>query len=605
MLEALSGQAPPAALVSEIHGETDGNPFFIEELFRHLKEENLLYDDKRRFRIELKIDELEAPQSVRLVVARRLARLGDLTQKILGIAAIIGRSFTLQFLAALSQLDADSLLECVEEAEKAGLVIPSADHLRFEFSHELIRQAVVGGLSAARRQQLHLDVANAIGRIHVDTLEDHSAELAHHYRLGGTASKAVDFLVNAAAQASLAQPTRRQSACDVRTGAVEAIPHGDQRDRHELELLMTLGGCINTLRGYAAPEVERSYERALELCGRIDQAPAAIRARLGLHAYYTTRADYERAMSLQEPLLEVTQMLAGPGLVANIYYAVGLRLFYQGDFEAARYYLEQVFQCGVGHRVHAFAGAAMALTMWNLGYPDQASRLVKEATAEATTLRNSFAKTMVADLTGVFHMMIKDAAGAEADADVMSRIAAEHGFVAEVASSISARGWANAWRGDPRGIDLVREAIGALQATGSEITFSWEHALIAELCLKFGRTDEAAAALDAAMAFIARTGEGFAESEVYRLKGEVELRLGRSHIGSAAKWFERALDAARMRSAKIAELRATVSLAQLLAKQGKRDNARAMLAEIYNWFTEGFDTADLKYAKALLEELAE
>ena len=124
------------------------------------------------------------------------------------------------------------------------------------------------------------------------------------------------------------------------------------------------------------------------------------------------------------------------------------------------------------------------------------------------------------------------------------------------------------------------------------------------MCLKFGRIDEARAALDAATSFIARTGEGFAESEVCRLKGEVELRLGRSlNSASAAEWFERAINAARKRSAKIAELRATANLARLLAKQGRRDEARAMLAEIYSWFTEGFETADLKDAKALLAEL--
>ena len=127
--------------------------------------------------------------------------------------------------------------------------------------------------------------------------------------------------------------------------------------------------------------------------------------------------------------------------------------------------------------------------------------------------------------------------------------------------------------------------------------------MIAELCLKFDRVDEAQAALDEALAFVSRTGEGFAESEIYRLKGEIELRLGRSHFNGAAKWFQRAIDAACKRSARIAELRATASLARLLDRRGKRDEARAMLAGIYDWFTEGFDTADLKEAKALLDEL--
>jgi predicted ATPase len=128
--------------------------------------------------------------------------------------------------------------------------------------------------------------------------------------------------------------------------------------------------------------------------------------------------------------------------------------------------------------------------------------------------------------------------------------------------------------------------------------------LVAELCLKFDRSAEAVAALEEAVSIMTRTGEGFAESEIYRLKGEVELQLGRSNFDSAALWFDRAIDAARKRSARIAELRATANLARLLAEQHRGDEARAMLAEIYDWFTEGFDTPDLKNAKALLVELS-
>ena len=169
MLEGLSGKSPPATMVSEIHAETDGNPFFVEELFRHLEEENRLYDSSGQFRSELKIGELEAPPSVRLVVARRLARLSDLTQKMLATAAVIGRFFSLDILQASSEGDADSTLERVEEAEKAGLVFSVAESpkVRFAFSHELIRQAVIAGLSAARRQRLHLAVGDAIERTYL------------------------------------------------------------------------------------------------------------------------------------------------------------------------------------------------------------------------------------------------------------------------------------------------------------------------------------------------------------------------------------------------------------------------------------------------------
>jgi predicted ATPase len=164
MLNSLSGKSPPAAVVAEIFAETEGNPFFVEELFRHLEEEHRLYDSSGQFRSDLKIGELDAPPSVRLVVARRPARLSNLTQKMLATAAVIGRFFSFEILEASSDGDTNSILACLEEAEKAGLVSSVAENpkVRFEFSHELIRQAVLAALSAERRQRLHLEVAVAI-----------------------------------------------------------------------------------------------------------------------------------------------------------------------------------------------------------------------------------------------------------------------------------------------------------------------------------------------------------------------------------------------------------------------------------------------------------
>jgi tetratricopeptide (TPR) repeat protein len=245
----------------------------------------------------------------------------------------------------------------------------------------------------------------------------------------------------------------------------------------------------------------------------------------------------------------------------------------------------------------------MALAMWNLGYPVQASKLVEEAAAEGRALPHLYAEVMAADSVCMVHAMSKDVAAAKVYAETITNISTEYGFAGEIASASIVHAWADGCRGDPNSIELLREKQAAFEALEGQGSRSFVCGLIAELCLKFGRNDEAAAALEDAIAFIARTGEGFAESEIYRLKGQVELRLGRSQFARAARWFERAIGAARKRSARIAELRASVDLARLLAKQRKRDEARAMLADIYGWFTEGFDTADLKDAKALLDEL--
>src|ERR1700722_1235853 len=207
MLEGLSGKSAPAVVVGEVFAETEGNPFFVEELFRHLEEENRLYDSAGQFRSKLQIGELDAPPTVRLVVARRLARLSDPTQRMLATAAVIGRLFSFEILQASCDADADSILERVEEAEKAGVILSVAESpkARFEFSHELIRQSVLAALSAARRQRLHLEVAGVIERTCSAALEskysrsinDHAAELAHHYARGGNPEKAVKYCLRA------------------------------------------------------------------------------------------------------------------------------------------------------------------------------------------------------------------------------------------------------------------------------------------------------------------------------------------------------------------------------------------------------------------------
>ncbi len=184
MLNSLSGKSAPAAVVGEIFSETGGNPFFVEELFRHLEEEHRLYDSAGQFRIQLKIGETDAPPSVRLIVGRRVERLSDPTQKMLARAAAIGRSFSLELLQASARGDAEILLECIEEAETAGLILSIAESpkARFAFSHELIRQAVLVAMSAARRQKLHLEIAEAIERsVSAESESTAEANLDNHF----------------------------------------------------------------------------------------------------------------------------------------------------------------------------------------------------------------------------------------------------------------------------------------------------------------------------------------------------------------------------------------------------------------------------------------
>ena len=310
MLNSLSGKSAPAVVVGEVFAETEGNPFFVEELFRHLEEENRLYDSAGQFRSELKIAELDAPPNVRLVVARRLARLSDLTQKMLATAAVIGRFFSFEILQASSGADADSILECVEEAEKAGLVFSVADSpkARFEFSHELIRQAVLAALSAARRQRLHLEVADAIERTwsaareskYSRSIDDHAAELAHHYARGGNPAKAVEYCARAIVRfADLGSNAEVLAQFESGLELLQQLPDDDRRAELELDLRNVAGGTLGDSKGFASPEAAQSSARAMLLGRRPgiswQKTWSALYADLFVHL---TRPDLRKACEL-------------------------------------------------------------------------------------------------------------------------------------------------------------------------------------------------------------------------------------------------------------------------------------------------------------------
>src|SRR5262249_32528662 len=268
MLRSLSGQDAPPALTSTILGETRGNPFFIEELFRYLEQENRLYDSEGRLRSSIEISEPEAPARVRLLVSRRLERVSDQTRKLLATAAVIGRSFHFEVLRCSSGNDADLVLDGLEEAEKAGLIFPVAEGSipGFEFRHELTRQAVIAGMSVARRQSLHLKLGDTIEQMYQDTIEEHCSELAHHYGASSNPGKAVKYLHGAGLQA-WNRGALKEAELYWRRGiaALSTKPETPERIEREFFLQLDLLVLLSSTSGYASGEAEEALERLKQI----------------------------------------------------------------------------------------------------------------------------------------------------------------------------------------------------------------------------------------------------------------------------------------------------------------------------------------------------
>ncbi len=643
MLNSLSGKSPPDAVVNKIFAETEGNPFFVEELFRHLEEEERLYDSAGQFRADLKIGELDAPPSVRLVVARRVTRLSDLTQKMLATAAAIGRIFSFQILQASNESDADSILEAVEQAEKAGLIcsVVESPTPRFEFSHELIRQAVLGGLSAARRQRLHLEVAGAIERVclaasestNTGGIDDHVAELAHHYAYGGSPAKAAEYCMRAVRRfADLGSNAEALAQFESGLELLTALPDDDRRAELELDLRNAVFGPLGDSKGYASIEAEQSIARAAILGRRPGTNWTKTWTALsGIFFVHQLRPDIREARVITTELVARAEEHGSIGYLAESANWLGYTRMVSGDFELANQAFNRawallesmakpvqglsaqgagqtrqewrvVHQSGTRQNNRVISG----WNLWFLGYPDRALERIGIATAIAQ--ESGAPKDMLADIHGFatyIYELRREPEQMRARAEARLALATESGFFTGRALSEIYLGWADALAGNlDSGIARMRHHMLELKAAGSEYISDRCLIFISKALCQLGRFDEGLNLIDESFAFIDRSGQRYYEAELHRMKGELLLARASSNTERAEECFRTAIEIARKRHARSWELRATTSLARLLAKQLKRDKARPMLAEIYGWFTEGFETPDLKDAKNLLDGLS-
>ena len=604
MLKSLSGKSPPAALVSEIYAETEGNPFFVEELFRHLEEENRLYDSSGQFRSELKMAELDAPHNVRLVVGRRLARLSELTQKMLATAAVIGRFFSFELLQASRAADPDALLECVEEAEKAGLVSSAAESpkARFEFSHELIRQAVISGLSAARRQRLHLEVAQAMEQIYAGALQDHCADLAHHYHRGGDAGQAVEYLGRAGVRAE--QQLAYTEAIGYRTRALELLdllPESPERDRGELELRQSIVRTLQVTRGFSAPQTVDANKRAAALAeksGNLTQLFTWVSAR---QVVVLESRDLAAAGALADQAL---QLALREGSRSSLGMARSLQIatcYQRGDLAGVEKHFEFFHDPGMRQFpmavIAAFGTASCNACL--LGRADVARERMARMMASVDA-NNPYDVTSSGMQAATLRIILREFEQAEMLAARALELADKHQFQEMAAICRCTVGYARAQLGRAtEGVALIRQGIAGLLELGNRSHLAGHTAFLAAAQARAGDIGEGLETVEQAL----RAGPVPFTRWPLIVRGELRLIQGQVELAEAD--FREIIAITRSRGAKGLELTATMALARLLAKHGRRDEARSMLAELYGWFTEGFDTAELKDAKALLDQLCE
>jgi predicted ATPase len=395
-----------------------------------------------------------------------------------------------------------------------------------------------------------------------------------------------------------------------------------ERAQQELALQLALGMAWIGAKGFPAPEVEKAYTRARELCQQMGKTSQLCQVLGELALLHYVRAEHQRARELGEQALSLAQQAKDPLLVALGHWYLGLVLFCLGEYTTARTHLEQmisfyepqqhhhplVFLRGSDAGLSALAYDACCL--WCLGYPDQALSRSQEALALARELGHPYSLADVLYFAGcLFNKMRRDAQALKGGAEELMRLSNEKGFPGWLGAGHHFQGQALAMLGQVQeGIAQIREGMAAARSRGARCYFSESLRSLAEAQAKAGQPGEGLTTLAEALAQVEATDERYCEAELHRLKGELLLMEGdkteaQATFHQAESCFQHAVEVAHRQSAKSWELRATVSLARLWQEQGRVEEARQMLAEIYGWFTEGFDTPDLREAKALLEEL--
>jgi tetratricopeptide (TPR) repeat protein len=620
MLTTLLGSdaslAPLKRLIAE---KTEGNPLFMEELVEALFEEGALVRNGA-VKLAKPLGQLKIPPTVQGILAARVDRLAPEAKQLLQTLAVIGMEFPLSLVCKLAQQSPNQVEHLLSDLQTGEFIHeqPATGDLEYRFKHALTHDEAYNSLLSDRRKLLHERTAQAIEALYADRIEDHIAELARHYARSANPAKAVEYC-RRACQQSTDRASYLEAVGHFETGLarLRELPDDDRRAELELDLRNTVDVALRTLKGFGALESERSAARAVELSQRPGVSwEKSWMALYGLCATAVIRASVSRASELAAQMLAIAEQHGHNELTAESSYLLALSQMFAGKFEFADESFDRAISMyqrkpkatggleSLHNFLHASAYCFSAWNIWFLGFPDGAARKVDEAFIVARGLDSKATDELVHDHAALFFVLVRERERTREHADALVTLATELGNPFRRALGEFYLGWFDSVACDrPDGIARMQRALADFRATGSLTTTSLFLSLIAQAQSRFGQCDEALAAIDEALAIIEETGERAFEAEVHRTRGELLLARGVSNAAQAEQSFRLAIEVARRQSAKSWELRATTSLARLLAKQGRSDEGRAMLAEIYNWFTEGFDTADLKDAKALLEEL--
>jgi class 3 adenylate cyclase/predicted ATPase len=639
-LTALLGEGAELRALKQLMLEkTEGNPFFMEEIVQALVEQGVLVRDPaggagvKPASTITPLTAIHIPATVQGVLAARIDRLSPEEKALLHTLAVVGKQFSESLLGRVTAQPEEELVQLLAHLQAKEFIYeqPAFPESAYVFKHALTQEVAYNAVLMERRKVLHERTAQAMEGLYGERLADHYSELAHHFTRSGNTEKAIEYLQRAGHQAvqrsAYIEATRQLTTA---LTLLQTLPDTPARAQQELTVQIALGPVLRITTGENAPEVGHAYTRARELCQQLGDNAQMFSVLWGLRVFHTVRGEFQTARVLGEQLLSLAKQGQEPACSVLAHFAMGAVLFCQGELALAREHFDQgialytperdrllALRYGVDPKVICLSEVSVVL--WLLGYPEQARKKSHEALMLAQALSHPFSLVFALYWAVVMHQHRREEPAAQERITAILALTSEHGFARWVALGSILQGWLLTAQGQrEEGIAQMRAGVETERATGGALNQPYFLALLAEAYKQGGLAEEGLRTLAEALAYVNQTGERIDEAELYRLKGELLLNAecGMQNaesntlhptpytLGEVEGCFLKAIEIARQQQAKSLELRATMSLARLWQQQGKKDEARQRLAEIYGWFTEGFGTTDLQEARVLLEELA-
>ncbi|HEX9125541.1 MAG TPA: adenylate/guanylate cyclase domain-containing protein [Methylomirabilota bacterium] len=599
---------------------TGGTPFFLEEGVRTLVETKVLMGEPGEYRLLKSLDTIQVPATVKALLAARIDRLAPEEKSVLQAASVVGTDVPFEVLRAVADVPPDELRRHLAQLQSAEFLYETNlfPELEYTFKHALTHEVTYGSLLADRRRALHARIVEAIERLYAGRLTEQIERLAHHALRSEVSAKAVAYLQEAGTKALLRSANGEAVAYFTQGLEVAGrLPPGPERMRQELRLLLSLGPAYQMAQGFGAPEVGQTYARARELCEQVGEPTELFRALWGLWLHTVAgRGLYKEGRRMAEELVALAERLGDRVLLLEAHHAMAPSTLWTGEPEAARRHGEQgmalydrdqhrslAFLYG-GHDPGVCCRMHSGLALWLLGYPAASLERNRNGLALAQDLAHPGSIVNALPLAGIVHQLVGDVEGVRDVAEALIALSTQHGFRQWLSYGWILDAWVQAEEGGGEAAgSQLRRHIDEYRAMGNDLWVPCFLSLLASTHLKHGAIDAGLGAVADALGTSDATASRLWDPEFHRLKGELLLARDPEAAPDAEIAFGQAIDLARQQRTKSWELRAALSLSRLWQRQGKREAAAALLGDVLGWFTEGFDTADLREARLFLDEL--